>query len=335
MYNSIATSREKPAPVLHKITSGRVPTPKFLARMSFQLFFLLDRVGLHVLPKHYYTPVPDYDWLNKNKNAWTGRASLVGVAWDLDEQLQWLDQICRPYYHEVAGLGCYERITASAVGPGFGPIESQVLHCFIRANAPRCIIEIGSGVSTACMVHASDLNRREGRRSSRIVCVEPHPKKAFHNIESICHLQQACQTVPQSIFEELKLGDLLFIDSSHSVTVGSDVIRIYLDIIPRLPRGVFVHIHDVFLPYLYPRSVLSNYFAWQETSLLLALLTNNRQLAVLSCLSALHYDRSAELVDLLPDYTPRDGLDGLDKSSAPHGHFPASLWLKTGGAGRE
>ncbi|MGA7622266.1 MAG: class I SAM-dependent methyltransferase, partial [Candidatus Acidiferrales bacterium] len=260
---------------------------------------------------------------------WTGRANLSGVHWELDEQLEWLAHICLPYYDEVAGLEFYDGAVSSGVGAGFGPIESQVMHCFIRANAPPVITEVGSGISTACLVYASDLNRKEGKTPSQITCIEPYPRKAFQNIRSIHHLRQPCQTIPISTFEELGPGDLLSIDSSHSVRVGSDVIRIYLDIIPRLPPGVFIHIHDVFLPYLYQRSLLSNYFAWQETTLLLALLINNTHLSILACLSALHYDRPKKLVELLRDYRHRDGLEGLDRSSAPDGHFPASLWLIT------
>jgi Methyltransferase domain len=303
--------------------------PRLATRLSFKMFSILDRVGVHVTPKHYYSPLPDYSWLRAHKQVWTERASLIGVEWDLDEQLEWLAQICSPYYSEVAGLRFYNRAVASSVGAGFGPIESQVLHCFIRANTPPVIVEIGGGISTACIANASDMNRRDGKRPSRITCVEPYPREGFHRIKDIRHLQQTCQTVPHSTFEELRAGDLLSIDSTHSVKVGSDVIRIYLDLIPRLPRGVFVHIHDIFLPYLYQRSVLFNYFAWQETSLLLALLTNNSRLSTLACLSALHYDRSDQLIGLLPDYRPRDGKDGLDKSSAPRGHFPASFWLRT------
>src|SRR6266404_8072877 len=101
---------------------------KLLTKASFALFSLGDRGGLHVLPKHYYTPVPDYDWLSRNKQAWAGRAHLAGVHWDLDEQLEWLAQICLLYYQEVEGLEFYERTVASAVGAGFGPVESQVLH---------------------------------------------------------------------------------------------------------------------------------------------------------------------------------------------------------------
>jgi hypothetical protein len=296
---------------------------------SFTLFFLLDKVGLHVLPKHYYTPVPDYAWLRANKEAWTGRASLAGVHWDLDEQLQWLEEMCRSYYHEVAGLRFYREAAARGLGPGFGEIESQVLHCFIRTQAPPRIIEVGSGVSTACLLHASDINVQEGRPGSQIVAVEPYPKKAFSHVGKITHIKQPCQTVPISLFEQLQSGDLLFVDCSHAVKVGSDVIRIYLDIIPSLPPGVFIHIHDIYLPYLYPRSVLFYPFGWQETALLLALLINNQHLSVLACMSALHYERNDKLVTLLSDYQPQSNASGLCPSYPAEGHFPNSIWLRT------
>jgi hypothetical protein len=296
---------------------------------SFTLFFLLDKLGLHVLPKHYYTPVPDYAWLRAHKEAWTGRARLAGLHWDLDEQFQWLEEICRPYYHEVAGLKFYNEAAARGLGPGFGEIESQVLHCFVRTQAPSRIIEVGSGVSTACLLHASDINVQEGRPGSQVVAVEPFPKKAFANVGKITHIKQPCQTVPNSLFAQLQSGDLLFVDCSHAVKVGSDVIRIYLDIIPNLPPCVFIHIHDIYLPYLYPRSVLFYPFGWQETALLLALLINNQHLSVLACLSALHYERNDKLVTLLSDYQPQSNASGLCPSYPAQGHFPNSIWLRT------
>ena len=90
-------------------------------------------------------------WLRKHRNAWQKPASLVGVRWNLDEQLEWLGKICRGYYAEVQGQSLYRQALASGVGLGYGPIESQVLHCFIRSAGPRTIIEIGGGVTTALM----------------------------------------------------------------------------------------------------------------------------------------------------------------------------------------
>ena len=276
---------------------------QILKKASYRMFFALDGLHLHVLPKHFYTPVPDYRWLKANRELWMRRASLQGVTWDLPAQLEWLRQICRPYYHEVAGLIPFWKIAASGVGSGYGPIESQLLHCFIRAKAPKQIIEIGSGVSTACMLHAIRLNQEDGRET-QVTCVEPFPKGAFGSLRNITHLRQPLQSLPLSLFGQLQPGDLLFIDSSHAVKTGSEVLRIYLDIIPALPAGVFVHIHDINLPYDYPRDALSAYYGWQETALLLALLTDNSQLSILTCLSGLHYDCQDQLRAVMSDYGP-------------------------------
>jgi hypothetical protein len=303
--------------------------PTLVGRAVFKMFLGLDRLGLHVLPKHYYSPVADYHWLKTHTDAWKGRARLTGVCWDLDKQLDWLSAVCKSYHHEVIGFRTYKEAIAAGWGPGFGPVESQVLHCFIRTTAPPRIVEIGSGVSTACMLHASELNKKEGRLSSQITCVEPYPSKVLQHAASISLNPQSCQTVPESTFQHLRPGDLLFVDSSHSVKVGSDVIRIYLDIIPKLRPGIFIHIHDIFLPYLYQRSVLNEFYGSQETALLLALLTNNHHLFVLACLSALHYDRTEGMRSFLSDYQPRENWGGLNAEYPPSGHFPCSCWLRT------
>jgi len=303
---------------------------QILKETSYRLFFTLDGLRLHVLPKHFYTPVPDYSWLRANRPLWTGRASLNGLTWDLSAQMDWIERICRPYYHEVAGLQLFREIFSRGVGPGFGPIESQLLHCFMRAQAPGRVIEIGSGVSTACMLHAIQLNRQDGRET-QVTCIEPFPKDAFASIRDITHLRQPLQSVPLSLFAQLAPGDLLFIDSSHAVKTGSEVLRIYLDIVPALPAGVYVHIHDINLPYQYPRDALSAYYASQETALVLALLTGNRHLSILACLSGLHYDCPERLRAILSDYRPQANQEGLPAPDAALGrdHFPSSIWLMT------
>jgi hypothetical protein len=302
-----------------------------LRQLWFRIFLLSERLGVHILPKNFYTPIQDFRWLKNNKEAWIERARLDGIAWNLDDQLDWLTEICRPYYHEVAGLEFYKESRASEWGPGFGAIESQVLHCFLRSKAPTRIVEIGSGQSTLCMLKASKLNSKDGRSETRITCVDPYPRKSLQSIDNIIVMKQTCQSVPRALFSQLQDGDLLFIDSSHAVKVGSDVIRIYLDIIPSLPKGVYIHIHDINLPYLYSRSTLSAYFHTnsQETALLTALLTNNRSLSILSSLSALHYDRSQRLKSLLSDYERQSNIEGLCPSYPVQGHFPSSAWLLT------
>ena len=175
----------------------------------------------------------------------------------------------------------------------------------------------------------SQLNKTDGKRESRITCIEPFPKPQFANVGTVTHIQELCQTVPSDVFERLEAGDLLFIDSSHAVKTGSDVIRIYLEIVPRLPPGVHIHIHDIYLPYVYPRRALLDYFGWQETPFVLALLTGNPHLSVECGLAALHYDRTAELQTVLTDYRPQRNDEGLTIAGDDARHFPSSLWLRT------
>jgi predicted O-methyltransferase YrrM len=301
-----------------------------IKQQLFRAFLLLDRVGVHLLPKHFYSPVPDYAWLRAHQEVWTAPNPLPGLDWNLDAQFEWLRETCGDYYAEVEGLKFFHGLTQGEWGLGYGPIESQILHCFIRKWNPRRIVEIGSGVSTMCMLHAAEMNSAAGGKVPEITCIEPYPSAALRQrTNDIRLITELCQTVPASVFAGLSGGDFLFVDSSHAVKLGSDVIRIYLDVIPHLVPGVLIHIHDVCLPYLYPRDALFKPFGWQETALLLALLINNPRLQVLSCLSAMHYDRPAQLKQVLSDYVAADGVRGLALSANPTGNFPSSMWLQT------
>ena len=141
-------------------------------------------------------------------------------------------------------------------------------------------------------------------------------------------MRSAPRRVDGAHFAELEAGDVLFIDSTHAVRTGSELARLYLEIIPRLRPGVLVHVHDVVLPYLHMPDVLDNVFDWQETTLLAALLTDNPRLRVLACTSLLHHDRPEDLAQVLPDYRPRRMNNGLYADDGASGdHFPSSIWL--------
>jgi Methyltransferase domain len=295
----------------------------------FKAFRVFERAGIHILPRHYYTPIPDSTWLDQNRSLWMGRSSLTGIGWDLPEQLAWLKETCTPYYPEVAGLSYYRALAQKASGPGYADIESQVLHCVMRRFAPAQVLEIGSGASTLCMLEASKLNQRDGKTPTKITCVEPYPSENLRRLSEIKLIPQFCQEVPLSVIDQLGKGDLLFIDSSHAVRVGSDVMRIYLEMIPRLPAGVLIQIHDIYLPYAYPRTVFTRPFWWMETALLMALLINNPKIRVLGCLSALHYDYPQEMRQVLSDYTPAPNDEGLPPGKTEGGHFPSSVYLQT------
>ena len=60
------------------------------------------------------------------------------------------------------------------------------------------------------------------------------------------------QAAPLDAVRRAGAGDVLFIDSSHILMPGSDVDLLLNRVLPRLPAGVLIHIHDIFLPFDYP-----------------------------------------------------------------------------------
>jgi predicted O-methyltransferase YrrM len=295
----------------------------------------LHRLALHagviILPNHYYAPVADVHELRKLKQSWAKRSSMMSVDMDLAAQAHKLREMVASYESEYRGNEAFTQAAAKGFGLGFGYVEAQCLHGVLRALKPQKICEIGSGVSTYCALRAIELNEIEGFYT-KVTCVEPNPSNFLRKMQSkkIDLIEKPVQTLDPEFFDTLHAGDLLFIDSTHAIKPGGDVIYLYLEVIPRLRPGVVVHIHDIYLPYLYQRDLLHlrTLFQWSETALLLALLTNNNRLSVLFCLSMLHYDAPEVLASVFPEYRPQAAENGLCAPAAA-GYFPSSIYLQT------
>ena len=288
---------------------------------------LLSRFGVHVVPNHYYAPIADVGALRREAPSWAQPAAFHGVDVDLDGQLARLQAMVGPFETEYRGNRAFLEGQSRGYGPGFGYIEAQCLHGVVRALKPARIVEVGSGVSTHCMREAAALNAAEGRPAA-ITCIEPYPSAYLRALGDIELIVQPVQTAGAEAVSRLARGDLLFIDTSHAVKPAGDVLSIYLDLIPRLQPGVVIQVHDIYFPYLHQRDLFETVYQWNETALLLALLTNNPRLRILFCLSMLHYERSAGLAEVFPEYRPAPDTHGLASRSVP-GHFPSSLYLET------
>ena len=106
-----------------------------------------------------------------------------------------------------------------------------------------------------------------------------------------------------------------------------------LEVLPRLKKGVFIHVHDIYFPYDYQRDVMTNFLQWQETSLLRAFLTHNARVRILFSLSMLHYGKTEHLKLLFSEYNPQTNDFGFnaDKQKAFENlekHFPSSIYLE-------
>jgi predicted O-methyltransferase YrrM len=290
------------------------------------------RAGVVVLPNHYYASIADVHELHRLRKLWAKRSAMIGVDMNVAAQADELLRMVKAFEPEYRGNAVYMEGTAKGFGPGFGYIEAQCLHGVLRALKPRRVCEVGSGVSTYCTLRALGRNESEGH-CARLTCIEPNPSKFLRSMrgKGVELIERPVQAMDPDFFRALEAGDLLFIDTTHAVKPGGDVIYLYLEVLPRLRPGVIVHIHDIYLPYLYQRDLLQlrNLFQWSETALLLAFLVNNHRLSVLFCLSLLHYDAPAVLSEVFPEYRPQPADDGLCARAAT-GHFPSSIYLRMG-----
>ena len=109
------------------------------------------------------------------------------------------------------------------------------------------------------------------------------------------------EQVPLETFDALQANDILFIDSSHAVKFGGDVCREFLEILPRLKPGVWVHVHDIFFPQDYPATwLLDRRLAFNEQYMLEAFLAFNHAFAVRAANFWLALDHRADAETLAP-----------------------------------
>jgi len=304
-----------------------------LKRAALQIHKIGLRLGIQILPSHYYSPVPNILELRETLDLWAKPSTLPGISTELDQQAERLKEICLPFMSEYTGNKIYRHAVSEKSGPGYGYIEAQCLHAVIRRYKPATILEVGSGVSTYCALAALRLNSNEGASHGKLISIEPHPSDRLRSLGEIELIETEVQRVPMKVFTSLERGDLLFIDSSHTVRPGGDVNFLILEVLPRLKPGVIVHFHDIYLPYDYPRDTLRTYLHGMETSLLHAFLIFNTRVKILFCLSHLHYERTAVLKEVFPEYVPQPAELGLQredyKAFQPiEEHFPSSIYLE-------
>ncbi|UVF20669.1 class I SAM-dependent methyltransferase [Microvirga terrae] len=147
----------------------------------------------------------------------------------------------------------------------FPRLDAAAAYAMVRQGKPGRIVEIGSGHSTRFMAQAV----RDGGLPTRIICIDPAPRATLRKLD-VEHRQTLLRDADPGEFETLAAGDILFIDSSHIAMPGSDVDRLFLDVLPRLAGGTLIHVHDITLPYAYP--VIWEWRGYNEQLLVGALL---------------------------------------------------------------
>ncbi|MGA8149333.1 MAG: class I SAM-dependent methyltransferase [Terriglobales bacterium] len=225
-------------------------------------FRALQGMGITVIPNHFYWPVPDLRELESRD--WTSDPSPVSLDLNLDKQVELAREVVPQYQRDWSSPSGLASSTGYHYNNGFfETVDAEVAYSLVRHLKPARIIEVGGGSSTRVLAAALQANRASGHTDGELLTIEPFPNPSLKGVTQL--ISARVQDVDLDLFLSLGDGDILFLDSSHVVSVGSDVVREYLEILPRLHKGVLIHVYDIFLPADYPRdAVLSKLCFWSE-----------------------------------------------------------------------
>ena len=325
--------RRKADPLFHRLLRT-LRTSDFCFSAMVAAFKKLQRMGLSVGPNHFYWPVPDLHSLDgQSINPETLSRNLdlrIPRQLDLLEKMtaqykeEWTfpeEPVAGPRYHYNNGF--------------FETVDAEMAYSFVRRFKPARIIEVGGGYSTRLLTEAVRANFERDGVKAELTTIDPcldRLQGASLN-GNVQILQKPVQQVELDLFSSLQEGDILFLDSSHVVSVGSDVVYEYLAVLPRLKKGVLVHAHDIFVPFDYPKELVNNLSFWSEQYLLTAFLSFNPCFEVLWSSSGMQSVHGDVLDKTFPywkgsyhrlpkevrRFVPRCGSDRV---------WPSSFWMR-------
>jgi predicted O-methyltransferase YrrM len=194
-------------------------------------------------------------------------------------------------------------------------LDAALLYGLLREHRPARYVEIGSGNSTKFVVRA----RRDGGLSTHLTSIDPAPRA---EIDTLCDevIRAPLESVDLRVLDRLQPGDMLFFDGSHRVFMNADTVAFFLDVLPLLPPGVLVGVHDILLPDDYPPEFAER---WYSEQYLLACWLLAESARVRPLLAAAFVSRHTSLGGLLDPLWTTPGFEQVER----HGD---AFWFTTG-----
>ena len=234
---------------------------------------------------NFFQPIPNLKELER-RGVWDRVSPLSGVKMDDDVFLKALEDLSEYADECVWPIEKVEDPMEFHLNNGaFAYGCAAATHCIIRKFKPKRIIEVGSGNSSKVIAAAVKANKIDDiEYTCEYTIIDPYTEVDVSLFPKGTNIhKEPVETMAFDMFKLLCENDLLFIDSSHVCKIGSDVNYLFLDILPLLSKGVFVHIHDISLPYEYGKVYATNkHFRmfWTEAYLLQAFLAFNNAFEV-------------------------------------------------------
>jgi hypothetical protein len=279
----------------------------------------LQKTGLNVIPTNYYSPIPSIDEITtafEYQN--TEIPFLNTMIFNETLMKQWLIDLVE-YTHDFDPPFIENQELSNDKSffwdnSEFTYSDAMAYYAMLRRLKPAKVVEIGSGFSTLVAVEALKKNG-----TGTIVCIEPYPRNFLLTLSGIELFSMKIQDVTTQIMNDmLNDGNVLFIDSTHTVKAGSDCLYLYLKLIPGIKKNIYIHVHDIFLPFGMPQHWLfDSHIYWTEQYLLMAWMIDNPRVSLLFG-SAYH------------NYFNRDLLLKLMRNR--HQEGGSSVWLEYCGA---
>jgi hypothetical protein len=257
-----------------------------------------------VPPRHFYSAIPDLEDVRADEaRIWS--QDLCGTGIDLQEsrQLQMLQafEVLAPQFDFPARQGVKYRYYHQNDQYGYG--DSIFTYCMINHIKPKRIIEAGSGYSSALLM---DINEHRFNNSLGLHFIEPYPDRLYgllknNDSNTVKIIVDKLQNMELGYFDMLEENDVLFIDSTHVCKIGSDVNFLIHNLLPRLRKGVYVHIHDIFYPFEYPKNWVYQGRVWSEAYILRAFLQYNHDFEIVfwnSFIQAKHREAFHKISDI-------------------------------------
>lgn len=292
-------------------------------------------LGVNITPSHFYFPIPQLKSFDGKD--WSECHACAAVNFRLEEQERRLDAEVLPFSAEL-NFPLHrngDRHQFHFNNGFFERVDAEVAYSLVRSRKPRRIVEVGSGNSTLLLTTAIRKNAAEGF-PCELISIEPHPAPFL--TDGLPGLTQLIagpvQKAPIELFRTLRANDILFIDSSHVVSIDSDVVYVCLRVLPELAPGVLVHFHDIFAPLEYPEKfVKTNLCFWGEQYMVQAFLAFNSEYRVLWAGSAMQQYRFERLRSAFPawdgSFAAMPGsLKGFVPSKDGDRVWPCSFWIE-------
>ena len=273
----------------------RFLSPKFQTLFSEYKVSFTPRYG-HGKPPHDLL----YKTINGNRDLYK---DFIEQALNYKEQL-----------HEIKKSEEEKDVNLPGWNNGFLPgLDMVSIYAMLAIHKPKKYVEVGSGNSTKVAYKA----KKDQQLDTQIISIDPYPRAEIDHLADQV-VREPFENVDYDTILNLEANDILFIDNSHRILPNSDAMVFFMEILPKLKKGVIVHIHDIYLPYDYPQFMCDRFYS-EQYGLAMYILANPEKYKTIFPNYFVYEDK--ELSAMTAPFWDHKNLEGVET----HG---GSYWLQ-------